>query len=394
MASDITPERWQQIVRLFEAALELNASERAALLAEACAADEAVGREVKSLLSQVDSTTQRGIGNVAAMLGARSSSDRSSSPANPVEASHLPGDSELFESVSLFGGVDDVRYAPGRMVASRYRIVSLIGRGAMGEVYRADDLKVGQAVALKFAPPEVSRDLRWVARFTREVRLARRVAHPNVCRVYDIGEAEGRHYLSMEYIDGENLRSLLQRIGRLPFEKAVDIARQLCAGLAAAHDRGILHRDLKPANIMIDGRGHARITDFGLAMPIRRRRTHEIAGTPAYMAPEQVAGGIVTEQSDLFSLGLILYELLTGKRLLEATTLQERWITQQDGHDPRLLKSQMSADVDRGVALVIGRCLEHEPARRPASAREIAAALPGGGDPLAAAVAAGEIPLA
>ena len=136
----------------------------------------------------------------------------------------------------------------------------------MGEVYRADDLKLGQAVALKFLPKAVSGDEALLARFHAEVRLARQVSHPNVCRIYDIGEIEGRHFLSMEYVDGEDLASLLKRIGHLPVDKAVDIARQLCAGLHAAHEKGVLHRDLKPANVMLDGRGRVRITDFGLAV--------------------------------------------------------------------------------------------------------------------------------
>src|SRR5512138_2824934 len=142
------------------------------------------------------------------------------------------------------------RFAPGTMLAERFRIVGLLGRGGMGEVYRADDLKLGQAVALKFLPRELSSDPVRRERFFAEVRITRQLAHPNICRVYDIAEFDGQHFLSMEYIDGEDLASLLRRIGRLPNEKALDIARQLLAGLAAAHERGVLHRDLKPSNIM------------------------------------------------------------------------------------------------------------------------------------------------
>jgi serine/threonine-protein kinase len=149
------------------------------------------------------------------------------------------------------------------MVAERYRIVGLLGRGGMGEVYRADDLKLGQPVALKFLPEHLLSDGAALARFHREVRIARQVSHQNVCRVYDIGEVDGRHFLSMEFIKGEELALLLRRIGRLPSDKATDIVRQLCAGLAAAHNRGVLHRDLKPANVMIDENGNVRLTDFG-----------------------------------------------------------------------------------------------------------------------------------
>src|SRR5262245_43544261 len=200
--------------------------------------------------------------------------------------------------------IDQPRFAPGFIFAGRYRIVSLLGRGAMGEVYRADDLRLEQTVALKLLAAHGAAVEDATLRFAREVRLARGVAHPNVCRVYDIGDADGWHYLSMEYVDGETLASLLHRIGRLPREKALDIARQLCAGLAAAHDRGVLHRDLKPANIMVDGRGRIRIMDFGLAVSRDTWTIGEIAGTPGYMAPEQLVGDRATARTDLFALGL------------------------------------------------------------------------------------------
>jgi serine/threonine protein kinase len=156
------------------------------------------------------------------------------------------------------------RFIPGTVLAGRFRIVALLGRGGLGEVYRADDLTLDQPVALKFLP-EAANDAERLERFRQEVRIARKVSHPNVCRVYDISEAEGRHFLSMEYVDGEDLATLLRRIGRLPADKAIEVARKVCAGLAAAHDKGVLHRDLKPANVMLDGRGNVMITDFGLA---------------------------------------------------------------------------------------------------------------------------------
>ncbi len=172
----------------------------------------------------------------------------------------------LVGSSSASPSTREGRFVTGSMLAGRYRIVSLLGRGGMGEVFKAEDLKLNQTVALKFLPEAIALDGAALARFHNEVRIARQVAHPNVCRVYDIGEVEGWHFISMEFIDGEDLSSLLRRIGRLPGDKAVEIARQLCAGLSAAHEMGILHRDLKPANVMIDGRGKARITDFGLAV--------------------------------------------------------------------------------------------------------------------------------
>src|SRR6266480_3597079 len=194
-------------------------------------------------------------------------------------------------SFTSFDSIDDARFVPGDILAGRYRIVGLLGKGGMGEVYRADDLKLGQPVALKFLPDHLLSDGAALARFHREVRVARQVSHKNVCRVYDIGEIDGRHFLSMEYIKGEELSSLLRRIGRLPQDKAIQLARQICAGLAAAHDTGVMHRDLKPANVMIDEHGNARITDFGLAGLAEEFQKDELAaGTPAYMAPEQLEG--------------------------------------------------------------------------------------------------------
>src|SRR5277367_4134685 len=186
---------------------------------------------------------------------------------------------------SYSGGLlTEGRFLPGRLLAGRYRIIALLGRGGMGEVYRADDLTLGQPVALKFLPEDASRDEALVERFRNEVRLSRRVSHPNVCRVYDVGEVDGHTFFTMEYVDGEDLASLLRRIGRLPPDKAMEIAGQLCAGLAAAHDKGVVHRDLKPGNIMLDGKGHLRITDFGLA-GLADELKDISSGTPAYMAP-------------------------------------------------------------------------------------------------------------
>jgi len=280
-------------------------------------------------------------------------------------------------------------FTPGSVLGQRYRIIGLLGRGGMGEVYRADDLKLGQPVALKFLPRGLSDDPTRLERFYAEVRIARQVSHPNVCRVYDVGEIDGQQYLSMEYVDGEDLASLLKRIGRLPNDKAVEIARQLCAGLAAAHDKGVLHRDLKPANVMIDGRGHARITDFGLAVAAGEVTEAELSGTPAYMAPEQLAGKGASVRSDIYGLGLVLYELFTGRRAFTASTLSELKRKKEEEAPPSLLES--TRDVDPLVDRVILRCLDRDPRGRPASALQVAAALPGG-DPLAAALAAGETP--
>jgi serine/threonine-protein kinase len=203
--------------------------------------------------------------------------------------------------------------------------------------------------------------------------------------VYDIGDLQitgGAHqiFIMMEYVDGEDLASLLRRIGRLPEDKALDTARQICAGLSAAHARGVIHRDLKPANIMLDSTGQARIMDFSLAAIGAVTDARE--GTPAYMAPEQLGGTGVTALSDVFALGLVLYELFTGKRAFTARTLGDLVEQHQTALVPGL---------DPAIERAIMRCLAEDPAHRPQSAMAVSAALPGG-DPLAAAIAAGETP--
>jgi serine/threonine-protein kinase len=292
--------------------------------------------------------------------------------------------------ISSSSDVDEGRFLPGTLLGGRYRIIGLLGRGGMGEVYRATDLALGQSVALKFLPEEAAQDQRLLERFHGEVRIARQVSHPNVCRVYDIGQAEGMPFISMEYVDGEDLASLLLRIGRLPADKALETARKLCAGLAAAHDRGIIHRDLKPQNIMMNKRGDVVIMDFGLAAIADQLSGAEVRnGTPAYMAPEQLRGAEVTAKSDIYALGLVLYELFTGKRPYDANTVQAM-LRQQESAQLTSMTS-IAADIDAGVEKAIRRCLDPDPARRPANVLSVAAALPGG-DPLAAALAAGEMP--
>jgi hypothetical protein len=307
----------------------------------------------------------------------------------PTRVARTPsgGGTALLTSSDPIGGG---RFTPGQIIAERYRIVALAGRGGMGEVYGAEDLKLAQLVAIKFLPQALCQDAAALARFHSEVRIARQVSHPNVCRVFDIGETDGLPFLTMEFVDGEDLASVVRRIGRLSPDKATEIARQICAGLAAAHERGVIHRDLKPANVMLDGAGKIRITDFGLAGIAATIQGADVrAGTPAYMAPEQLAGSEVTAKSDIYSLGLILYEILTGRRAFEAATLPELIKLREEGAVTSL--STLVRDLDPLIERVILRCLEKDPAQRPASALQVAAALPGG-DPLAAALAAGETP--
>ncbi len=293
-------------------------------------------------------------------------------------------------SSSTPGSGGSERFPLGTLLDGRYRIVGLLGRGGMGEVYRADDLKLGRPVALKFLPQGLETEPGRLSRFLNEVRLALRVTHPNVCRVHDIGEADGQHFLSMEYVDGEDLASLLRRIERFPRDRAIRVARQICAGLAAAHEQGILHRDLKPTNIMIDGRGQVKITDFGLAgIADELKGPQARLGTPAYMAPEQLEGREVTVRSDIYALGLVLYELFTGRTAFEGRTPAELARRQRDTTPAS--PTSLVEGLDPSVGRVILRCLEKDPKLRPASALAVASALPGG-DPIAAALAAGETP--
>ena len=305
-----------------------------------------------------------------------------SDPSSGKSASHVSSSSGW---LSTSDAIDHGRFPPGTVLGGRYRIVGRLGRGGMGEVYRADDLKLAQPVALKFLPPELDRDPSRLMQLHNEVRMARQVSHPNVCRVYDIDEVDGHTFLSMEYVDGEELASLLRRIGRFSIERSLELAREICAGLGAAHERGVVHRDLKPANVMIDGTGRVRITDFGLAGVAGESLR---AGTPAYMAPEQLAGAEVTARSDIYALGLVLYELFTGQRAIEARNVAELLRKREAGIVP---PSQLVRELDPAIDRAIFRCLEHDPRDRPASALAVSAALPGG-DPLAAALAAGETP--
>lgn len=301
-------------------------------------------------------------------------------------------------STSFSSSIDSGRFAPGQVIAGRYRIISRLGKGGMGEVYRADDVTLAQPVALKFLPPEFAAQPDKVQRLLNEVRLTRQISHPNVCRVYDavtlppeFDAGAPTVFLAMEYIDGEDLSSLLRRIGRLPPDKALEVARQVCAGLAAAHDLGVIHRDIKPSNVMLDARGRARLTDFGVAGTAAEiiGSGTVLAGTPTYMAPEQLSGQSVSVRSDVYALGLLLYEVFTGKPVFQAASLAELRGLHATTQPPR--PTTVVSDLDPLVERVILRCLEQDPAFRPASALAVSAALPGG-DPLAAALAAGETP--
>ncbi len=348
----MTPQRHARAKDVFLAALGVSPDQREALLIRECSGDAPLLDEVRGLL-----------------------------------AAHV---SETVESTPPTGVTGRRNYPPGTVIAQRYRIIARLGAGGMGEVYRADDITLQQPVALKFLPHESSRDPRWVARFRNEARLARTVTHANVCRIHDLCESDGEFFLSMEYVDGEDLASLLRRIGRLPAAKAVDVSRQICLGLAVAHHAGVLHRDLKPANIMLDGQGVVRITDFGIAAVANEVSPLDIrTGTAAYMAPEQITGREVTQRSDVYALGLVMFETFTGRQAFQADAVAEYVELHQ--HEPPPRPSELAPDIPHEVEGIITHCLCKDPAGRPASALLVAAALPGS-DVLRVAVASNLTP--
>lgn len=371
-SGDTDVERWQQVKRLFTAASGLDRAEREKLLETECVNDPELRAEVEKLLASLDSADT--FMEHPAVAGAASVfDDKSTNVENQTT-----------------GGEKNGQFVAGTILASRYRIIGLIGKGGMGEVYKAEDIKLSQTVALKFLPDKMEKDKRALERFHAEVRMARQVSHINVCRVFDIGEVDGRHFLSMEFIDGDDLSSLLRRIGRLPSERAVEIARQLCVGLAAVHHAGILHRDFKPANVIIDGKGKARITDFGIAGVEEDISDIDMrVGTPAYMSPEQIAGKDVSQKSDIYSLGLVLYEIFTGKQAFSADSLPEL-IKKHQSETPTNPSDHVKG-IDPLVESVIFQCLEKDPSERPDSALHVAMALPGG-NPLQVAIEAGATP--
>ena len=382
----ITPEQFRRVRALFEAAVDLPVTDRSAWLEAACGGDELLVRHVERLLA----TTSRR--HHLLDLSAEDTHEAERLPCAACGAAIARSHTFCPScGTSATAGVPlhEGRFRSGALFAGRFRIVALRGRGGMGEVYRAHDLELGQPVALKLLTALRS-DQRARKRLRTEVRLARQVSHPHVCRVYDIGEANGELYLSMEYVDGEDLAALLKRIGRLPVHKGLDIARKLCAGLAVAHAAGVLHRDLKPGNIMLDTHGEPRILDFGLAAVEGQLDPAEVrSGTAAYMAPEQLEGREASVRSDIYALGLVLFELFTGQPAFEGRDAAE--FLRVRGSRPSRTPTSLVRDLDPAIERAVLRCLEPDPRLRPTSALEVARSLPGA-DPLAEALAAGETP--
>ncbi len=275
----------------------------------------------------------------------------------------------------------------GFSFAGRYQIIEELGQGGMGTVYRAFDQKLSEEVALKLIKPEIASDPDTVLRFSNEVKLARRISHRNIGNLYELMEDKGTHYITMEYIPGEDLGRLIKRIGPLPPEKVLRITTQICDGLSEAHSRGIVHRDLKPGNIQIDHNGDVRILDFGIARSLDTPGMTQqgmAVGTPEYMSPEQVDGQEADERSDIYSLGIISYEMLTGKRPFEGNSPFS--IGYKHKMEPpqnlRFIDSRIPEDLSRWVM----KCLEKKREDRYQSAgdtlsqlRSIGDLLPGTG---------------
>ena len=365
---------WGKIKSLFEAASGLEGEEREKFLDKFVGDDPEVLSEVRKLLASSDEAD-------TAFLEEPASAN--------LDSVFDEGETKAINNKTT-GEVSTANFVAGTVLDNRYRIIGLLGKGGMGEVYKAEDLTLGQTVALKFLPDRLSKNEDALRRFVGEVKTARQVSHENVCRVFDIGEIDGNRYLSMEFIEGDDLSQLLNRIGRLPSDKAIEISRQICMGLNAIHKLGILHRDLKPANIIIDSNGKARITDFGIAgFEADVQGAESKVGTPAYMSPEQITGKEVTQRSDIYSLGLLLYEIFTGKQAVHADSL-EKLIDIHKSETPTN-PSKFVENIDPLVEKIIERCLEKNPANRPTSAVQVALALPGG-NPLEVALEAGETP--
>ncbi len=273
-------------------------------------------------------------------------------------------------------GIPGEELTPGSRFAGRYQIIEELGRGGMGKIYRAIDLKLREEVALKVIKPEIASNKETIARFGNELKLARKISHKNVGRMYELMEDDGTHYITMEYIPGQDLKRLIRQSGRLTAETAVSIARQVAEGLAEAHRLSVVHRDLKPGNILVDRDGRVKILDFGIALSLLTRNTTDegmIIGTLEYMPPEQVEGRPIDARADVFAFGCVLYEMLTGRSAFSRETTTHTIAAVLNEDPPRV--SDAGVDVPDQLQVIISRCLEKNPERRYASMEEVVSLL-------------------
>jgi serine/threonine-protein kinase len=355
LAPTTDADRWLRIEAILDQALDLPPEQRSPLLDEACAGDPVLRAEVEALLA-ADS-------GAGAFLGV------------PIGefAPEL-----LAEAAAEDESEEDLI---GRQVG-RYRLLREIGGGGMGTVYEADDPQLERRVAVKLLPPEYSRDRRAKERFLREARVAAKVKHPNLCIIHDAGESEDRLYIVLALYEGETLRERIRR-GPLPIAESREIAIQVARGLARAHEAGIVHRDIKPANVMLTRSGEAIILDFGIARlegdEVSLTRTGASWGTPAYMSPEQARGDSVDARTDVWSLGVMLYEMIAGRRPFGGESL-EAVVSAILTREPDPLE-RVRPDVPPELAWVVERALAKEPAERYVSVAEMLADLETGRAP-------------
>ena len=262
--------------------------------------------------------------------------------------------------------------ARGSTFANRYEIIDVLGRGGMGQVYRVGDAKVKEEIALKIIKTEIAADIKTIERFRNEMKLARKIRHKNVCAMFDLGEEQGIHFITMEYVPGEDLKDSIKRFGKLPIDKSIDIAKQICEGLSEAHRLGVVHRDLKPGNIMIDKEGNVRIMDFGIARTIESKGitgSGVMIGTPEYMSPEQVEGKDIDSRSDIYSLGVILYEMVTGRVPFEGDTPLS--VAVQHKTEPPKDPKEINAQIPEGLSRLILTCMQKDKKMRYQSAEAV-----------------------
>jgi eukaryotic-like serine/threonine-protein kinase len=354
----MTPERWEQVGQLYQAALELRPGERTAFLRQACAEDESLCREVESLLAAEE--------DAADFLAAGAIDDAAKALA------------------------EEKSFSPGKRLG-HYQVRSLLGAGGMGEVYLAKDTKLDRAVALKILPAEFAADKDRMRRFEQEARSAAALNHANIAHIYEIGEAEGKHFISMEYIEGETLRNEIHH-EKSSLPKLLKYLAQVARGLAKAHEKGIVHRDLKPDNIMITRDGDAKILDFGLAKLVEpakptggdgvpsevataRISQHSIPGmvmgTVGYMSPEQAQGKVreIDHRSDIFSFGCILYEAATGLRAFEGKDVLDSLHKIVYAPTPQIKDTNVAAPYE--LQRIVRRCLAKEPEKRYQSVKDV-----------------------